>query len=109
MRPDRQHLHRHIQPPHFAALEYPDPDDLARQLLASSVANVQHHAIFTGLAGLGMGNRAIDAQCAIAFAGLERMSITAEAQMVPAARADRRAFQYRRLAVRTDPRGARGT
>jgi hypothetical protein len=108
MRPDRQHLHRHIQPPHFAALKYPDPDDLPRQLLAPSVANVQHDAVFAGLAGLGVGNRAIDAQCAVAFTGLERMPITAETQMVPAARTDRRTFQDRRLAVRADPRRARG-
>ncbi len=108
-RSHRQHLYRHVQSPQLADLQYADAHDLARQLLATIILDVEHHAVLARLAGLGVRDGAVDTQCAVAFTGVQHLSSSAEAQMVPASRAHSCALEHGRLAMRANPRRTRRT
>jgi hypothetical protein len=104
---DRHQLDREAVLVPLAGLQRADTDHLTRDLLALLVGDRNDHAILALLAAPGMMNGPLDAH------RRNRLSLRlrvdgVESQVMLAPRADVRALQDRRLAVRTYPRPAEG-
>src|SRR6478609_1135724 len=103
-----EHFDRQRKRARFARTHRADADDLAIDLLVAIVADREHHRVLPRFAVGRMPDRAFDAKRRRRF---ERAlgHVRIEADVVLALRTDVRAFEDRRLAVRTGPCRAGGT